>query len=82
MNNETETVEPVATQDTYKVGEYEFPGLACSNDGSITAASMLDVMLVALAALNNPAVNEILAANSILLKDKNGRVFFPNPNRG
>lgn len=67
----------LAQQDTFKVGDFELPGLAYASDGSITTASLIDLVLICLASMENPKVDEVLKANSIILKDKNGKLFFP-----
>lgn len=71
------TPNEVATQQTYKVGDFEFPGLATSKEGGITPASFVDMMVVCLASLEHPAVDKILTANEIVIRDVNGQLFFP-----
>ena len=73
----------VAAQGTYKVGDYEFPSLAQGQDGSITVASFVDLVMVCLAAAasgNTQMVNDILKANDVVVRDRNGKIFFPKAN--
>lgn len=67
----------VAEQGEFTFEDYVLPGLAYSPDGSITVASMLDLILVCLAVSGNPKVDEVLRNNQIVLKDKQGKVLFP-----
>lgn len=70
---------PMAKQETFKLGEYELPGLAFNDKGEITLPSMLDLMFVSLAALDNPEVNQILKANKIVIRTVDGQLYFPRP---
>lgn len=80
----TEEKKPVAaTQGTFKVttprGEFEFPGFASAPDGTITVQSFLDILTVAVASIQDPAVEEVLKANDVIIRDVNGRLYFPRP---
>jgi hypothetical protein len=69
----------LAKQQPIKVGEYELPGLAFDKDGKIAVQSLIDMLLQCMALLNHPAVNDVLKANSIMIRDMNGKILFPQP---
>ena len=82
METTIETAVPEITQGEYTIttpaGEYTMPGLAFhTKDGSITPASMIDLLTTCLALLGNPSVDAVLKANDIILRDKNGKILFP-----
>lgn len=69
----------VDKQVTYKVDEFELPGLAIDKDGKLTHASMLDVLFQCLAALGDDKIDEIMKSNGLVIRDNNGKLFFPRP---
>lgn len=80
-----EELAPVkAAQGTYKITtpdgkQFEFAGLATAPDGGITLPSLIDMILVTLASLDNPTVDQILQANDVVQKDVNGKLYYPRP---
>lgn len=81
--NETETKpeeNPVAEQSTYEIDGFKLPGLAFEPDtDKVTIASFVDLLIICLAFVDHPKVNEILKKNNVILKDKDGKIVFPKP---
>lgn len=81
---EPEAAPAAAQQGTYKIrtkdgGQFEFAGLATTPDGSVTLPSLIDLLLVIVASLDHPVVDQILKANDIIQKDAKGRLYYPRP---
>jgi hypothetical protein len=81
-----EAAPSLASQGTYKITtpdgrEFEFPGLATAPDGSITLASLIDLLLVLVASIDHPVVDQILQANDIVQKDVRGQLYYPRPRK-
>jgi len=75
-----ETKVVLAEQKEFEIDGYRMPGLAFSPENDqITLSSMIDLFLVSLAAMNHPKVDEILKKNEIVIKDKEGKIYFPRP---
>lgn len=75
---------PVAKQGTYKIRAkdgrvFEFPSLAINPDGSITLPSLIDLLLVIVASIDHPVVDQILQANDVIQKDVKGTLYYPRP---
>lgn len=80
---EAQVTPVMATQSTYTIstprGEFTLPGLAYDDKGAITIASLLDVLIVAAASPDQATRDQVLAANDMIVRDNNGKLFFPPP---
>lgn len=72
---------PEVQQVTFKHGEFRLPGLVVDDKDQLTHASMLDLLFTCMAALGNPGVDAILKANGIVIRDLDGKLFFPSPRK-
>ena len=70
----------LAEQKEFEIDGYRMPGLAFNDNGAITLASLTDLFMVCLASMGHPKVDEILQKNDVVLRDKEGKIYFPRPN--
>jgi hypothetical protein len=70
-------VPSIKKEDTFIVDGFEFDGPKSDVENRITVASMMNMLMIALASSGDQNIRKVLKQAGITIEDKQGKVYFP-----